>query len=274
MSQDQHFQFVQALARDLNRKDIKLPSFPDVVIRIRRALDDPDCSGEDLAGILSVEPVLASRILILANSSYHNPSGVRIESLNSAVGRVGFEKVRTASITHAVEQLYASDQLATLKVELQQTWAAGLRIAALSEVLARQCTKLDSDAAFIAGLLHRIGSLYIFTKYEDFPELMRDRDMRERLIDEWEAPIGESIVANWGFSPEVQETLNPNDTERRVEPNLADVVVTARNSLDGDKIVFCQSDEARRLALNEDKMDVIEVAYKQKLESLSSAVGG
>ena len=275
MSQDEHFQFVQSLARDLNGKEIKLPSFPDVVIRIRSALDDPDTTGEGLAKILSVDAVLASRILILANSTYHNPAGIKIEGLDAAVGRIGFEKVRTAAIAYAVEQLYTSESLAPLKAELRQTWSLGLRHAALSEVIAKHCTQLDGDSAFIAGLLHRIGTLYIFTKYTEYPTLLKDAEARQKLIDEWSAPIGESIVANWGFSNEIQATLNPDEVEtthRRVEANLADVVMMAKMSLRGNDVELQDSAEAKRLQMSEEIMPEILESYQKKLDSLASAV--
>ena len=275
MSQDEHFKFVQTLASDLNSKDIKLPSFPDVVMRIRAALDDPDTTGQDLAKVLSNDAVLASRILIFANSTYHNPAGIKIEGLDAAVGRVGFEKVRTAAISYAVEQLYASEDLAPLKNELRKTWSEGLRLAALAEVIARHCTKLDGDSAFVAGLLNRIGVLYIFTKYAEYPSLLQDPKARQELIDEWAAPIGESIVANWDFSEEIQHTLNPDEVEttrRRTEANLSDIVVTAKLSLVGDEIELQETEEAKRLELTADKMPKILESYKEKLESLASAV--
>ena len=46
MSQEEYFSFVQSLALDLNRRQVKLPSFPDVVVRIRSALDDPDTTAD------------------------------------------------------------------------------------------------------------------------------------------------------------------------------------------------------------------------------------
>lgn len=275
MSQDEYFNFVQSLAKDLNGKEIKLPSFPDVVVRIRTALDDPDTTGEHLGDILSVDAVLASRILILANSTYHNPAGIKIESLVAAVGRIGFEKVRAAAIAYAVEQLYASKGLDALKGELRATWSAGLRLAAMSEVIARHCTKLDGDSAFIAGLLHRIGVLYIFTKYEEYPALLHDPDARQNLIDEWAAPIGESIVANWNFSEDIQGTLNPDEVEtthRRSTANLADIVTTAKMSLNGDDLELHDTAEAKRLQLTDEKMPAIMESYQQKLDSLASAV--
>ncbi len=275
MSQDEHFRFVQALAGDLNRKDIKLPSFPDVVIRIRAALDDPETTGDDLGKILSNDAVLASRILILANSTYHNPAGIRIESLVAAVGRVGFEKVRAAAISYALEQLYASEDLVPLKDELRKTWSAGLRIAAMSEVIATYCTKIDGDSAFIAGLLNRVGELYIYSKYREYPSLLQNPESRQNLIDEWAAPIGDCVVANWKFSEEIQASLNPDEVEtthRRSEANLADIVTAAKLSLNGEGVELEDTAEGKRLQLTAEKMPEILASYKLKLNSLASAV--
>ncbi len=275
MSQSEYFELVQSLARDLNKDDLKLPSFPDVVIRVRTALDDSDTTSTHLADILSVDAVLASRMLILANSTYHNPGGIKIDGLEAAVGRVGFEKVRAAAISYAVEQLHASEGLEPLKDELRATWSAGMRLAAMSEVIARHCTKLDGDSAFIAGLLHQIGVLYLFTKYHDYPALLQDEESRSNLIGEWAAPIGESIVTNWNFSKDIQATLNPDEVEtthRRTTPNLADIVTTAKNSLHGGEEDWRGTAEAKRLQLTEEKLPAIMESYKEKLDSLASAV--
>ena len=275
MSQSEYFELVQSLAADLNKKDIKLPSFPDVVVRIRTALDDPDTTGSDLAKILSVDAVLASRVLILANSAYHNPGGIKIEGLDAAVGRIGFEKVRTAAIAYAVEQLHASKGLEPLKDELRAAWSFGMRLAAMSEVIAKHCTKLDGDSAFIAGLLNRIGVLYLCTKYTDYPNLLQDAETRKNLIDEWSAPVGESIVANWKFSEEIQATLNPDEVEttrRRTTANLADVITTAKNSLNGGDADWHDTEEAKRLQLTDEQIPAIMESYQTKLESLASSL--
>lgn len=275
MSQDAYFKFAKSLARDLNRKEISLPSFPDVVIRIRTALDNPETTSGDLATIISVDTALALRILVLANSTYFNPAGIKIEGVDAAVGRIGFEKVRAAAIAYALEQLHSSQDLEPLKKELRDTWSLGLRLAALSEAIAKHCTRLDGDSAFIAGLLHHIGVLYIFTKYPEYPELLGNADTRQGLIDEWAAPIGESIVANWNFSKEIQATLNPaqSDAEgRRFKANLVDVVTTAKLSINGGEVQFPDTDEVHRLKLTDEIAPEILESYQQKLDSLASSI--
>jgi len=275
MSQDEHFDFVKSLAQELNRNEVTLSSFPDVVVRVRKALDDPNTSAGQVAEILSVDPVLASRVLLLANSSFHNPSGIKIDNLNAAIGRIGLNEVRTAAITYAVEQIHASEKLAALKDELRKTWSIALRLGAMSEVMARQCTKLDGDTAFVAGLLNQIGVLYIFSKHDDYPNLLQDPEARQSLIDEWAAPIGESIVADWDFSSEIQATLNPDREERaRVgqKVDLADVVIAAKEAMDDERNGICDSAEAKRLQLTEDQLPLIDDAFQQKLDSLVTAV--
>ena len=275
MSQDELYKFLQSLAGDLNGKLVKLPSFPEVVMRIRAALDDPDTTGEDMETILHMDAVLASRILILANSAYYNPASNKVESLNAAVSRIGFEQVRTAAISYALEQLYASEKLKPLKHELRKNWTAGLSLAALSEAVARKCTKFEPDSAFVAGLLNRIGVLYIFSKYEEYPMLLQDEEARQDLIDEWAAPIGESIVANWDFPEEIVRTLNPSvdDTmARRGDVTLVDVVTIAKLSLDGDETEWQDSMLAKRLTLDAKTMAAVIDLYEQRLESLTTAL--
>ncbi len=275
MSQEAYFNFAKSLARDLNRDEISLPSFPDVVIRIRAALDDADTTSSDLATIISVDAALTLRILVLANSTFYNPAGIKIEGLDAAIGRIGFQKVRSTAIAYAVEQLHSSKDLEPLKKELRETWSLGLRVAALSEAIARHCTKLDPDSAFIAGLLNRIGVLWIYTKYPEYPDLVADPESRQMLIEEWAAPIGESIVSNWDFSKEIRETLNPAQyagEERTIDANLVDVVTTARDSMNGGEIQFPASDEVRRLKVTDEIVPEILETYQNKLDSLASSV--
>jgi HD-like signal output (HDOD) protein len=275
MSKEEHFEFVKSLASELNRHEIELASFPDIVLRVRIALDNPDTTSENLATILSVDPVLASRILVLANSTYYNAAGIKIESLNAAVGRIGFATVRTTAISYAVELLHASEGLGALKSELRQTWSAALRRAAMSEVMARYCSKLNGDTAFIAGLLNQIGVLYIFTKYDKYPNLLQNPDARQNIIDEWAAAIGENIVANWDFSDEIQATLNPDENEAArpdSEPTLVDVVVAAKASLDAGSPQVCETPATERLKLTDAMMPEIMELFQLRVDSLASAV--
>lgn len=275
MSQKEHFEFVKSLAMELNRNEIQLTSFPEVVLRVRKALDNPDTTSESLATILSVEPTLASRILVLANSTYYNPGGIKIENLNAAIGRIGFATVRSTAVSFAVEQLHAAKELGALKAELGRVWSAALRLAAMCEVIARQCSKLNGDSAFMVGLLNQIGVLYIFAKNDKYPGLLQDAESRKNLIDEWAAPIGENIVANWNFSKDIQATLNPPEQETNRaddKATLLDVVTVAKAVVAGGGAQLGESPACNRLKLNDEVLPRIMELFQLKLDSLASAV--
>jgi len=275
MSQEEYFSFVQGLARDLNGDNVKLPSFPEVVIRLREQLNNPETTSIDIENTLSMDPVLASRMLKLANSVYHNAAGIKVESLHAAVSRIGFEPVRTAATQYAIEQLHASKDLAPFEKELRTAWSTGLNVAALSESIAKECTKLDPDSAFIAGLLNQIGVLYILSKHKEYPALLDDLEARQNLINDWVAPIGESVVANWGFSEAIQLSVNPGDKEERRgrgEPDLADVIATAKGSLDPEDSDWQDSIEAQRLQLTAEKMATVIEQYELRMQSLSASI--
>ena len=114
MTGSEQTQFLQQLAEDLNSKCIELPSFPDVVINIRTALEDPKCTSERLAEVVRTDPVLVARLLMAANSAFHNRAGIEIVDLNLAISRLGFEVVRNTAITLAVEQIFVKNRRAGL----------------------------------------------------------------------------------------------------------------------------------------------------------------
>src|ERR1700736_2827249 len=68
-------QFLSDLAAEVSSGIVDLPCFPDVVIRIRSALADPQTTTEKAVVIVGAEPRLAARLLQTANSAAFNHSG-------------------------------------------------------------------------------------------------------------------------------------------------------------------------------------------------------
>lgn len=276
MSTEDKFKFVTKLAADLNKGDVKLPSFPDVTVRVRTALDDPDCSSERLADIINTEPTLASRVLVYANSAHYNPAGAKIVSLTNAVSRLGFKQLRSVAVTYAVEQIQLSESLDQLRDELRQVWQASLRIGAMCEAFAGPIHGVDQESAFIAGLLHRIGSLYIFQKYHDFPDLISDVEARTDLQNEWEGAIGESILTSWDFPEDIVATANISEENLLPvhTPGLIQIVMAAKELTATATPDFTAADSVPRLGLTESQLERVATTYQSRLAALSSAVAG
>jgi len=279
LSNDEQTRFLQELAEDLNSKDIKLPSFPDVVINIRTALEDPTCTSEQLADVVRTDPVLVARLLIAANSAYHNRAGIEIVDLNLAISRLGFEVVRNTAITLAVEQIFNASEHEDLRDAMQGIWESSLSLASMSFVIARHVHTINADNAFLGGLLHEVGKLYILTKARHFPGMMGDPESLQAVLDQWTPIVGRSIVESWGFSTEIAASM---DTDENLHPEdnspatLVDVVFAAKmllasNDSDGGGP---DAQTAGKLQISEETLPALREAYDMHAQSMRQSAGG
>ncbi len=280
MSADEQSRFLQELAEDLNSKNIQLPSFPDVVINIRTALEDPTCSSERLAAVVRIDAVLVARLLMSANSAFHNRAGIEIIDLDLAVSRLGFEVVRNTAIALAVEQIFAAAEYKHLKSSIKAIWSSSLSLASMSFVIAKNAGNVNADNAFLCGLLHEIGSLYILTKARNYSELMGDKASLQLVQEQWNANVGKAIIEAWGFSSEISASI---ESEEHLvdDPNsaatLVDVVFLA-------KLVLAENDElaendafagpAAKLNLDADALPSVRQAYNLHAQSMRRLAGG
>jgi HD-like signal output (HDOD) protein len=279
VSTDEQTQFLQQLATDLNSKNICLPSFPDVVIHIRAALQDPACTSERLAGVVRTDAVLVARLLMAANSAFHNRAGIEILDLDLAISRLGFEVVRNTAIALAVEQIFNASQHADLRESIKSIWSNSLSLASMCFVIARHSDTLNPDNAFLCGLFHEVGKLYILTKARNYPGLMGDAKSLAAVLEQWYATVGKSIIEAWGFPDEIANSM---DIEENLSDNanspatLVDVICAARHVLqdDGtDNLDGVLPGVALKLKINPETIAGIRHAYDQHAQSMRESAG-
>jgi len=78
-------QFLAQMAAELSSGTCDLPCFPDVVLRIRTALDDPKNTPGKTVTVVGAEPRLAARLLQTANSAAFNPANKPVTDLRTAI---------------------------------------------------------------------------------------------------------------------------------------------------------------------------------------------
>ena len=224
------FEFVKALAFELSSGKIDLPSFPDVAVRVRRALGDDRTTVEQVTRIVGSEPALAARLLKMSNSAMLNRSGKQVTDLKSAIARMGYNMVRSAAISFAMAQIRAAADLKAVEKPLQELWQHSTYVAALCYVVAKKQTKINPDEAFLAGLLHGIGKLYILSRHEKHPVLFADEGALGQVIRDWHANVGKAIMENWEMAQTLVDAIgDQEDIERTHEgrADLTDVVICA-----------------------------------------------
>ncbi len=224
------FAFVQSLAAELSGGKVDLPSFPDIVPRVRQALADENATPEKIVRVVSSEPALAARLLQIANSAALNFSGKAVTDLRTAVARLGFNMVRTAAVAFAMSQLKKADALQGLEKPLDVLWRRSAATAAMSHVLAKRFSRVNPDTALLAGLLHGIGELYILTRAKQHPQLFANASAYGAIVRDWHTSIAKALLENWEMAEEIVCAVSEfenNEREHRGPPDLTDVLSVA-----------------------------------------------
>jgi HD-like signal output (HDOD) protein len=276
------FDFVRSLAAELSRGNVDLPSFPEIAIRVRRVLSDPKSSVEQVVRVVGSEPALAARLLRIANSASLNRSGRTVTDLRTAINRLGYNMVRSASISFSMAQIRKSNKLAGLEHHLTDLWGRSTAVAAFAYVLARKCTKVNPDEAMLTGMMHGIGKLYVLTRVIDHPELFASNTMLNQIIGEWHTSIGKAILENWDFSEAMAQAVGDQSDFSRTEegpPDLSDVIAVAilmaEHTADvvGLELVLADIPAAKRMGLNEAKTLEVMTESAAEVSALSQALG-
>ena len=278
MKQSDEFQFVALLGKELSAGGISLPSLPDVVLKIRALLERQECDFKQVSQAVRSDPVLVSRLLLFANSAYHNPGGEPVQSLDVAIARLGFEAIRNAALSLAVKQLMLSEEHKAIAAPLKKIWSQSIQLACMSFSAAKRNPDLNEETAFMCGLLNEIGKLYILMKTKEFPSFLQNAEVLNNVLGTWYSPVGESIVESWGFETEICLSVNAGEhvSDRpRDAATMVDVVYAARLVLDkpGDNSIdFSQVLSCEKLGVSDQSVPEILSTYQQKLQSVRQSL--
>jgi HD-like signal output (HDOD) protein len=273
--------FLGSLAAELSAGSVDLPCFPDVVLRVREALADPRNTPARTVTIVGAEPRLAARLLQTANSAAFNPTGRPLTDLRSAVTRLGLQMVQSAAMAFAVQHMKDQAALRSIVDPLNQLWKRSIRVALISQAVARR-TAVTPDKAFLTGLMHGIGRLYIMVRSLGRTGEFGEPGQFVGWVAGWQAGIGKAVLENWAFAEELSAAVGDQEAYDRVntgEPDLTDVLIVsivladaleqpAMRSIDRDGICAFET-----LALSHsDCNDVLDQA-EQQWAMLEDALG-
>jgi len=282
------FEFVQSLSEELSKGTVKLPSLPDIALKIKNILEDPDVSAKQVAKVVSTEATFTARLLKVANSAALNSSGTTIKDIPTAITRMGFKMAHSIAVAIAMDQVLNAHSMGKLDKYFKELWLHSLHVAAFSCVIAKKRTKIKPDEALIAGLLHDVGKIYLLARMESYPELTEDAQTFEAVIAEWHTGVGAAILEAWRFSDELVLVADEHETLDRVptndqggtsfEADLTDVVLVANqfshaieqgNEMNPE---WAQIKSFERLKLDDELIHEIMVQSKEEIDSIVNAL--
>lgn len=145
---------------------VELPTIPRVVQSLIAALRDPDVDVRKIGEALSQDPVLSSKVLRVANSSFFG--GQRsMASIDAAVAMIG-----TAALNRLIVACGVSSSFEAVPgIDLRVFWRDAL-VAAIAANKLAPLVAADAEQAYVCGLLHATGHLILCRSYPDIANAM------------------------------------------------------------------------------------------------------
>jgi HD-like signal output (HDOD) protein len=200
---------VDELIRDVEG----LVSFPQVAVRVTQLVEDPQSSATDLGYVISQDPALALRVLQLANSSMY---GMRheVDTISRAVTILGTLQIRDMVL--ATSAIHSFDGIPNDLVSMEDFWRHSLFCGLAARHIASTVLGGREESSFIAGLLHNIGKLVIYSRMPEAATrtlmMILDGEERQRYQAERRvlgfdhAQVGGALLGQWSLPPHLIET--------------------------------------------------------------------
>ena len=213
---------LEQLLKAVETDQIKLPTLPEVALKIREAVEKDNQSATDIANLLSQDSSLSARLLQLANSPLYR-SRAEIDSLQMAITRLGIRIVKDLVVMLAIKQAFKTKDKG-IEAQFKNIWQTSVDVAAMCRVLAKTQPGLDVEHAMLAGLIHNIGSLPIIELADRQPSLFSGTQNIKDITNEIQGELGEKILSFWNFPETLINVARHWDQFTRRHESQADYV--------------------------------------------------
>lgn len=190
-----------------------LPPAPQLLPPLLRLLREPDTDMARVIRLITHDPSLTTNVLRLANSAVFG-CGRRVETLDEAVGRLGFETLYRMVVAVCGSRLLGPSQRG-YGFDPGQLWQHSVTAAVAAQLVARECGE-DESLAFTAGLLHDVGKLVLSQalegRYAQVAEQVEKfgRSMlaaETALLGVQHAEVGGRLLDRWNFPPSLVQAV-------------------------------------------------------------------
>ncbi len=259
-----------------------LEPLPGHVLEAMHLLDDLNSTADQVAEVIGRDPVLAARVLRLANSALYMRTR-RVATLREAVVLVGFAAVRSLLVTAVAYDAFARGAPG-YGLDRGKMWEHALAVATVARHLA-QARQLPGEAAFVAGLLHDMGKMALsYSLQEQYQAVMEavrngaDFVEAERAVLGWDhAQVGAEAARRWNLPEALVEAIEYHHRPDELpEPSLADAVhvADALSTMLGfgvgtDQLLYrCSEQALERLGLSQEEVPLLLVVLADLLAEI------
>jgi HD-like signal output (HDOD) protein len=196
----------QSLVREMIRKVSSIATLPEITARIITTVEDPNSSAAQLHAIVAHDPALVTRVLKVVNSAFYGLPG-QIASIERAIVLLGLNAIKNIAIAASIGQLFRGVKL-TERFTARDLWTHCIAVGVCARDLARRMKLPIADEAFLAGMIHDVGTLVALQVCRDkLAEVCQaasaaDQDfcaLELQIIGVDHQQLGQALCEQWKF---------------------------------------------------------------------------
>jgi len=226
---DFQIQITNKLLQDLEDDRLKLPSLPDVALRIREALLNDVCDARAIAEVIQTDPAITAKLIKAANSAMYGHVAP-IETCTGAVIRLGSDITSKLVIILTMRELFKSGSK-LLQQRMHELWKHSTQVAAICYVLARHDPRFSPEQAMLIGLLHDIGLVAVLHYLQELPAELLIPEVVDGATKTLRAETGRKILEKWRFPQEFTVAAYEAEDwmrDKGATPDYCDLLIIAQ----------------------------------------------
>lgn len=165
-------QALDTIVRQAALGELVFPTHMSASLRLQRTLAEPDCHLENAAALVVAEPLIAARLVAIANSVAYTRFGGHVSNVRTALTLLGLNPLKSLVAVIVVRQLASEISDPKLRQQAELLWRHCAEVAALAKILAREFTTVPPETALFAGVVHEIDGFYLLSRADEFPALL------------------------------------------------------------------------------------------------------
>lgn len=221
-------EIIREIQSEFNHDEFDLPSMPEVALKINQAVQDESLDIKKIAEIIQGDPMISARAVQVANSAMY-ASSQPVQTIQRAVQRIGLRAMRAIVMSVTLRNLYAPKS-PLIKKRMQIYYQHSIRVGVICHVLTKKIKGLDPEQAFLAGLLHDIGTVPILIRADNHNEIKDNFELLDKIIHDLKTKVGAMLLKQWGFEQELITVAENAETWQRdnIKADYCDVVQVAQ----------------------------------------------
>ena len=190
----------------------QMPSLSTTAAKVLQVCNTPSPAPNDVNRVISLDPVLAGKVLKLINSAYYARRN-KITSLTRAIIMLGINTIKNLVLSTAVVNCVTNSAISRT-IDMTAFWSHSIQVGVTARLISKKMGILaqDQEFFFLAGLMHDLGKIPMNSQFPDIydriqeihhTELCDICPVEKQLLGLTHCDVGQMIVEKWDLGDEI-----------------------------------------------------------------------